>query len=55
VPGVGVKLEVLVDLTVGMRGSQSLVGRPALGLRVAGGLACRLCMVDSLASRVVAV
>ena len=54
-PGVGVKLEVLVDLTVGMRGSQSLVGRPALGLRVAGGLACRLCMVDSLASRVVAV
>lgn len=45
--GVGVNLEVLVELTVGMRVSQSLVGRPALGLRVAGGLACRLCMVVS--------
>lgn len=52
--GVGVNLEVLVELTVGMRGSQSLVGRPALGLRVAGGLACGL-YVRSLASRVVAV
>ena len=39
VAGVGVNLEVLVELTVGMRVSQSLVGRPALGMRVAGGRA----------------
>lgn len=45
--GVGVNLELLVELTVGMRVSQSLVGRPTLGLRVAGGLACRRCMVVS--------
>lgn len=38
VTGVGVNLEGLADLTVGMR-RQSLVGRPALGLLVAGGLA----------------
>lgn len=43
--GVGVNLELLVELTVGMRVSQSLVGRPALGLLVAGGVARRLCMV----------
>jgi hypothetical protein len=42
VAGVGVNVEVLVDLAVGMRVSQSFVGRSALGLCVAGWLACRL-------------